>query len=144
MNEIIRLRQRGQLTLPKTVRDRLHVGEGDFLEVVGSSGNRLVLRPARLVTAGTSEAAAIDRAAESDIAEGRYETFDSAAGLIDRLALREPAAASEIREGGVDERLVDVLVEASGGDPDEALNRLQAIRDELADRVREIAALEES
>lgn len=142
MNEIIRLRQRGQITLPSTVRTRLHIDEGDFLEVVRATGDRLVLRPARLVTAGTPEAAAIDRLADADIAEGRYETFDGASGLIDRLALEQPLGPSEVREGSVDSGLVDALVEASGGDPGEALNRLWALREELAERVRRAAVSE--
>lgn len=144
MNEIIRLRQRGQLTLPKTVRDRLHVEEGDFLEVVGSSGDRLVLRPARLVTSGSAEAAAIDRAADADIAAGRYESFGTASELVDRLALGGRADALEVHERGSGDTLLDALVEASGGDPREALERWRSVRDELTERVREVAAVEAS
>lgn len=44
----VRLRQRGQITVPQEVRDRLNVGEGDILTLV-QVGSTLLLTPKRPV-----------------------------------------------------------------------------------------------
>ena len=143
MSDIIRLRQRGQLTLPKTVRDQLHVGEGDFLKVVSYQGNQLVLRPARLVGYGSAEAEEVDREAERDIAAGRYRTFGTAAEVLEDLPRISRPSAGEIRERRSMDPLVDIVVEASGGDPQAALERWQSVHDELADQAQEESLIKE-
>jgi AbrB family looped-hinge helix DNA binding protein len=44
----VRLRQRGQITMPREVRDRLNVNEGDTLTLV-QVGSTLILTPKRPV-----------------------------------------------------------------------------------------------
>ena len=44
----VRLRQRGQITVPREVRDRLNVNEGDTLALV-QVGSTLILTPKRPV-----------------------------------------------------------------------------------------------
>lgn len=44
----VRLRQRGQITMPREVRDRLNVNEGDMLTLV-RAGSVLILIPKRPV-----------------------------------------------------------------------------------------------
>jgi antitoxin PrlF len=44
----VRLRQRGQITVPREVRDRLNVNEGDTLSLV-QVGSTLILTPKRPV-----------------------------------------------------------------------------------------------
>lgn len=47
---LTRLKQKGQITLPKRVRDRLGLSEGDFLEI-DVIGGRGIIMPRRVVSA---------------------------------------------------------------------------------------------
>ncbi|OJI06778.1 hypothetical protein BK004_02300 [bacterium CG10_46_32] len=50
---LTRLKQKGQITLPKRVRDRLGLSEGDFLEI-DVEGGRGIIMPRRVVSAAPS------------------------------------------------------------------------------------------
>ncbi|MDZ4221503.1 MAG: AbrB/MazE/SpoVT family DNA-binding domain-containing protein [Patescibacteria group bacterium] len=50
---LTRLKQKGQITLPKRVRDRLGLSEGDFLEI-DVEGGRGSIMPRRVVSAAPS------------------------------------------------------------------------------------------
>lgn len=154
MSEIVRLRERGQLTLPKGIRDRMHLDEGDYLEIrIDTPG--LVMRPTRLVAHGSPEAAALDRTAEEEIAAGRFRTFESADSLMDSLGWgSEPSEVKDVAEEpavygervvygegaskhGEIARLAEVLCEHAGGGAPEALELWKAVGRALAERVEE-------
>ncbi len=44
--QVVRVRQKGQVTLPKRVREKLGIGEGDLLRVE-AEGGQVVLEPLR-------------------------------------------------------------------------------------------------
>lgn len=46
---IIKVKTKGQLTLPSQIRDRVGVRTGDFLEVKVEAGNKIILTPKTLV-----------------------------------------------------------------------------------------------
>jgi bifunctional DNA-binding transcriptional regulator/antitoxin component of YhaV-PrlF toxin-antitoxin module len=72
-----RLRDRNQVTLPAEVVAQLQLQPGDWLELTVSDQGRATLRPARLVTAGTPEAAAIEQASLDSVRAKRYTEFQT-------------------------------------------------------------------
>ena len=86
---LVRVRSKGQMTLPDQIRRTAHLGEGDYVEV-SMQGDAIVLRPRKLIEA--SQAWFWDarwqegeRQASSDIAEGRSRQFDSDEGFLESL-----------------------------------------------------------
>jgi AbrB family looped-hinge helix DNA binding protein len=78
---IIRMRSRGQLTLPDAVRRAAHVEEGDVL-VAEVEEDRIVLRPKRLIDASqawfwTESWQQGEREASAEIAAGETTVHDS-------------------------------------------------------------------
>jgi AbrB family looped-hinge helix DNA binding protein len=78
---LVRLRGRGQLTLPDEIRRAARVAEGDYL-AVSVRGHEIVLEPKTLVDASetwfwSEEWQAGEREASEDIAAGRTRTFAS-------------------------------------------------------------------
>ncbi|CAN5528009.1 hypothetical protein BH20CHL6_BH20CHL6_15550 [soil metagenome] len=78
---LIRVRSKGQMTLPDRIRRTARLAEGDYVEV-SIEGDAIVLRPKKVVEA--SQAWFWDarwqegeREANRDIAEGRSRRFDS-------------------------------------------------------------------
>ena len=51
MKGIVKVTRKGQITLPKEIRDKLSIKEGDYLEVV-LQGDRIVLRRLEYPTPG--------------------------------------------------------------------------------------------
>jgi AbrB family looped-hinge helix DNA binding protein len=86
---LIRLRPKGQLTLPDSIRRLAHVEEGDVLEVsVGEDG--IVLRPKKLVDADqawfwTEAWQRGERRASEDIRKGRVSPAQGADDFVDSL-----------------------------------------------------------
>jgi len=86
---LIRLRPKGQLTLPGSVRRLAHLHEGDVLEVsVEEEG--IVLRPKKLVDADqawfwTDAWQRGERQASQDIREGRVSPAQGADDFLDSL-----------------------------------------------------------
>lgn len=86
---LIRLRPKGQLTLPDSVRRLAHVEEGDVFEVsVEEQG--IVLRPKKLVDADqawfwTEAWQRGERRASDDIREGRVSPAKGADHFLDSL-----------------------------------------------------------
>lgn len=76
---LTKLTRHGQITLPKAVRERLHLVEGDYIDVEISEDDRgIVLRPRKMVAIDpdqewfwTPEWQQAERAAEDDLAAGR-------------------------------------------------------------------------
>lgn len=78
---IIRLRPKGQLTLPDALRRAAHLQEGDVLEAEVQD-EAIVLRPKKLVDASqawfwTSGWQRGEREASAEIAAGRTTRYDS-------------------------------------------------------------------
>ncbi|MDQ2934681.1 MAG: AbrB/MazE/SpoVT family DNA-binding domain-containing protein [Chloroflexota bacterium] len=86
---LIRLRPKGQLTLPDSVRRLAHVDEGDVFEVsVGAQG--IVLRPKKLVDADeawfwTEAWQRGERRASEEIGQGRLSPAQGADDFLDSL-----------------------------------------------------------
>lgn len=86
---LVRVRSKGQMTLPDRIRRQAHVAEGDYVEV-SMEGDAIVLRPRKLVEA--SQAWFWDPRwqegelqASRDIAEGRTRRFESADEFLESL-----------------------------------------------------------
>ena len=75
VHELVRLRDRNQLTLPAVIAEKLGLKAGSLLELIVSDQGLVELRPARVVVAGTPDAEREEAQAEEDIREGRYRVF---------------------------------------------------------------------
>jgi AbrB family looped-hinge helix DNA binding protein len=91
------LRAKGQLTLPEEIRRAARLEEGDLLEAeITDEG--ILLRPQKVIDATqawfwTPEWQAGERAADSDLAAGRSETFSSGEEFLGALRARSKPAA---------------------------------------------------
>jgi AbrB family looped-hinge helix DNA binding protein len=89
MPEQIQLRKKAQLTLPQSVREKLGIEEGDFLDVQVRNGE-IVLRVKKLID---KEQAWFwserwqqgENEAEEDIRAGRVHKFSNSGAAIDFL-----------------------------------------------------------
>jgi AbrB family looped-hinge helix DNA binding protein len=86
---LIRLRNKGQLTIPDAVRRAVHVDEGDYLAVTVRDG-AIVLEPKTVIDASQAwfwrqEWQAGEREASEDIASGRTRRFESDEDFLDSL-----------------------------------------------------------
>jgi AbrB family looped-hinge helix DNA binding protein len=93
------LRAKGQLTLPEEIRAAAHLEEGDLLDAELTSDG-ILLRPRKLIDATqawfwTPDWQSGEREAETDLAAGRVETFDSGDELV--RALRKRAKTRRTR-----------------------------------------------
>jgi len=77
LRELVRLRDRNQVTLPSAIAAKLSVRPGDLLELILTEKGHVELRHARVVVAGTDEAAREERLAMNDVREGKYSTFNT-------------------------------------------------------------------
>ncbi len=91
------LRTKGQLTLPEEIRVAARLEEGDLLEAeITDEG--ILLRPQKVIDASqawfwTREWQAGEQRADSDLAAGRAETFESGEAFIGALRkIAKPAA----------------------------------------------------
>ena len=78
---LVRLRQKGQLTIPDEVRREVHLSEGDYLAVSVREGT-IVLEPKTIVDSTqawfwTAEWQEGEREASSDIGAARTTRFES-------------------------------------------------------------------
>jgi AbrB family looped-hinge helix DNA binding protein len=89
MSELVQLRKKAQLTLPQSVRDKLGIEEGDYMDVQVRNGE-IVLRVKKLID---KEQAWFwserwqqgEREAEDDIRAGRMQRFPDAKSAISYL-----------------------------------------------------------
>ena len=86
---LIRIRGRGQLTLPDEVRRSVRLKEGDYLEV-SVQGGEIRLRPQAVVDADQAwfwadTWQAGERAASADIRAGRVSEYSSDQEFLDSL-----------------------------------------------------------
>jgi AbrB family looped-hinge helix DNA binding protein len=85
----MRVRPKGQLTLPDTIRRELHLEEGDYLEVAVEDG-AIVMRPKKLIDADqawfwTDAWQRGEREASEDIAKGRVRRSKDAGDFTKSL-----------------------------------------------------------
>ena len=84
--ELLQIRKKFQITLPRSIRERLGLEEGDYI-AAEVRGDEIVLRPKKLIDAsqawfwsrGWQEA---EREAEADIQAGRVREFADAEETI--------------------------------------------------------------
>ena len=86
---LTRIRGKGQVTLPESVRRAARLQEGDYLEVT-TRGNEIVMRPKKLVDADqawfwTDAWQAGEREASEDIAAGRMTRSANAREFVKDL-----------------------------------------------------------
>ena len=92
MAELVQLRKKAQLTLPQSIREKLGLEEGDFMDVQVRNGE-IVLKVKKLVD---KEQAWFwsqrwqqgEREAEDDIQAGRVHTFTDAKSAVSFLHKR--------------------------------------------------------
>lgn len=86
---LMRIRPKGQLTLPDSIRRQVHLEEGDYLEVAVEEG-AIVMRPKKLIDADqawfwTDAWQRGEREASDDIAAGRVRRSRGAEEFIESL-----------------------------------------------------------
>lgn len=94
-----RLRARGQITLPDTIRKQARLSAGDLLEA-DLTEEGILLRPRKLIDPGqawfwTSGWQAKEREADQDLEAGRMETFRSGDALVRGLKKLTPRTHSK-------------------------------------------------
>ncbi len=85
----IRLRKRGQLTLPEEIRLKFRLEEGDSFDVK-IRGHEIILIPYKRVPLDqawfwTKEWQVKEQEADEDLAAGRYEDYDTVDDLLEDL-----------------------------------------------------------
>lgn len=90
--EVLQIRKKFQITLPRSIRERLGLEEGDYI-AVEVRGEEIVLRPKKLVDKGRAwfwsrEWQEAEREAEADIQSGRVHEFADAEDATAFLHLR--------------------------------------------------------
>jgi AbrB family looped-hinge helix DNA binding protein len=95
IEELVRLRDRGQVTLPRSVRAKLHIEEGSLI-LIKVVDNAIVLVPQETVDKEQSwfwqeRWQKLEAEAEEDIRKGRVKSFDSVEELFDEIEARSEA-----------------------------------------------------
>lgn len=85
----IRLRKRGQLTLPEEIRSKFRLEEGDSFDVK-VRGREIILIPYKRVPLDqawfwTREWQSKEQEADEDLAAGRYKDYDTVDDLLEDL-----------------------------------------------------------
>jgi AbrB family looped-hinge helix DNA binding protein len=93
--ELIRLRARGQVTLPSFIREKLHLEDGSLV-LIKVVDNTVVLVPQETIDKEQSwfwqnPWLKLEAEAEKDIREGRVKSFDSVEELFDEIEGRPEA-----------------------------------------------------
>ena len=95
MEELVRLRARGQVTLPSFIREKLHLEDGSLV-LIKVVDNAIVLVPQETVNKEQSwfwqeRWQKLEAEAEEDIRKGRVKSFDSVEELFDEIEGRPSA-----------------------------------------------------
>ena len=98
MEELVRLRARGQVTLPGFIREKLHLEEGSLV-LIKIVDNTIVLVPQEIVDKEQSwfwqeKWQRLEGEAEDDILKGRVKSFDSVEELFDEIEGKSEAFAN--------------------------------------------------
>ncbi len=89
MKELIKVREKGQITLPLYMRNKLHLEQGDLV-LAKIVDNSLVLTPQEMVDKDQAwfwrqRWQKLEAEAEADIQKGRVKSFDSVEELFDEI-----------------------------------------------------------
>jgi AbrB family looped-hinge helix DNA binding protein len=89
MKELIKVREKGQITLPLYMRKKVHIEKGSIL-LAKVIDNTIVLIPQETIDKDqawfwTERWQKLEEEAEHDIREGRVKSFDSVEDLIDEM-----------------------------------------------------------
>jgi len=84
------MRSKGQVTIPREVREAAHLAEGDPVELEVTADGLILLRPKKLVDSSqawfwTEDWQKRERQATDDIEAGRTEVFESAEDFVTSL-----------------------------------------------------------
>jgi AbrB family looped-hinge helix DNA binding protein len=95
MEELVRLRARGQVTLPRFIREKLHLEDG-CLVLVKAVDQTIVLIPQEIVDKEQAwfwkeKWQKLEAEAEKDIRQGRVKSFNSVEELFNEIE-RSPKA----------------------------------------------------
>ena len=90
MSILAKLTSSGQVTIPKTIRQKLNAQPGDLLGIQVDGDGRIILTPIKLIDASqayywTEEWQKGERQADADIKAGRVKRFDSAVEAVKYL-----------------------------------------------------------
>ena len=101
MSELIQVRKKAQLTLPLSVREKLGVEEGDYMDVQVRDGE-IVLKLKKLIDKDqawfwTERWQRGEKEAEEDIRAGRVHSFPDAKEAVDYLHSR---SGKKVRKTG--------------------------------------------
>ncbi|MCL4500053.1 MAG: AbrB/MazE/SpoVT family DNA-binding domain-containing protein [Chloroflexi bacterium] len=91
---LLTLRKNAQITLPASIRKKVHLEEGDLLDAE-VRGDEIVLKPKKLIDKSqawfwTKEWQEAEKTAEEDIRSGRVKEFASVEDLISYLHEEKP------------------------------------------------------
>jgi hypothetical protein len=129
--QILRIRDRNQITLSGDVLTAMDASVGDFLECRIMDDGYIVLAPtqmeSRLAKLDSPEAEKANQEAEDDIAAGRYQTFKSVKAFEDNLigkksSGRKAASKPDLVHGGF--ARIQKVMRATGGDVKVAAKKL--------------------
>lgn len=89
MENLIKVREKGQITLPLYMRKKLHIEQGDFV-LAKIVDNALILIPQETIDKDqawfwTERWQKLEAEAESDIQKGKVKSFDSVEELFDEM-----------------------------------------------------------
>lgn len=95
MEELVRLRARGQVTLPSFIREKLHLEEGSLV-LVKIVDNTVILVPQETIDKEQAwfwqeKWQKLEIEAEEDIRKGRVKSFNSIEELFDEIEGRSEA-----------------------------------------------------
>ena len=104
MEELIKVREKGQITLPLYMRRNLHLEQGDLV-LAKIVDNTLVLIPQEIIDKDqawfwSERWQEMELEAEQDIQKGRVKSFDSVEELFDDIE----KAASDNEDGPVQKK----------------------------------------
>lgn len=109
IRNLVRLRDRNQLTLPFRIAEKLAIEPGGLLELTLTEDGRVELRRARIATVGSPEAERDERLAMEDIEQGRYTQFVGVQQFQEDL--RERRAEQERRRLAEDVEALDARMQ---------------------------------
>lgn len=95
MENLIKVREKGQITLPLYMRKKLHIKQGDLV-LAKIVDNTVVLIPQETIDKDqawfwTERWQKLEAEAESDIQSGKIKSFDSVKELFDEMEKQPPS-----------------------------------------------------
>jgi AbrB family looped-hinge helix DNA binding protein len=128
LRELVRLRDRNQLTLPSEIAEKLDLKPGSLVELSVSEAGHVELRAAHIVTAGTPAAQREEGRAEQDVREGRSVTLNGSAEVRQHMRqLRSQQEAQNLAEqlDALQQRMQNIHLELN--DTQAAIKRIGVV-----------------